>query len=180
MANSADIETVLVKTVAEILYPPVGLAFATQVSVARGWPTEADIRQAVNMNMALVGIYAVENLAKDATITLRCWKTLSPGIGVMEVGRIEQVFKIDIWAPNPDSRDALLKTLEPALKFQTRYKLTDGSVATLMKLQANGPDDRPARADEWQQSLALTMQYPVLYTQMQPMSQTSQVTIIET
>lgn len=167
MANSADIETALVDAVAAVLYPASGPAFGTKVSVARGWPTEADIRAATSTGASLIGIYAVAAMARDVTSTLRRWQCLSPGVGAMEVGRVEQGFRLDIWAATPDNRDALLKALEPALKFNTRYHLPDGTTATLMKLQPGGPDDRPSRIDEWAQSLELTLQYPIFYTEAQ-------------
>lgn len=168
MATSADIETVLTSYVAGLLYPEDGPAFVPSFCIARGWPTEADIRKAISQQAGLVGVYAMAETAKDITTTLRCWKTISPGMGVMEIGRMMQVFRLDIWAPTPQSRDAMLAVLMPGLKVKTRYALPDNSVATLMKLQVTGPDDRPSHADEWAQSLELTMQYPLLYTQAQP------------
>ena len=167
MANSADIETALVNAVAGVLYPAAGPAVASIVTIARGWPTEADIRNATGTGASLIGIYAVAGMARDVTTTLRRWQTISPGLGAMEVGRIEQDFRLDIWAPNPDSRDTLLGLLEPALKYQTRYALPDGTIATLMRVQAGGPNDRPSRADEWAQSLEITLQYSIFYTQAQ-------------
>lgn len=167
MATSADIETVLTDYVAGLLYPEAGTACATSFCIARGWPTEADIRKAVSQQAGLVGVYAMAETAKDITTNLRRWQTISPGIGGMEVGRVVQSFRLDIWAPTPQSRDALLTLLLPGLKAQLRYALPDGSMATMVKLQLTGPDDRPARADEWAQSVELTLQYPLLYTQAQ-------------
>lgn len=168
MATSADIEIALVKAVAAILYPQGGVAFAKTVTVARGWPTEADIRNAISHQTNLIGIYAVAGMSRDATSALRYWQEVSPGVAAMEVGRIEQSFRLDLWACTPDIRDALLAWLLPPLKFQTRYAMPDGSTAILLKLQETGPNDRPSHADEWAQSFELTVQYPVIYTQTQP------------
>ena len=141
--------------------------FPANVAICRGWPTEADVQKAVSTGANLIGIYAVEAMARDVTTALRYWQSLSPTLGVMEVARLEQSFRLQIWASNPDTRDALLGRLLPALKFQIRYAMPDGSTATLMRIQAGGPDDRPSRADEWAQNIDLIMQYPVLYTQTQ-------------
>lgn len=179
MATSADIETALVTAVAAVLYPQGGVAFAGTVSVARGWPTEADIRTAMGAQTSLIGIYAVSGMTKEVVCALRYWQQARPGVAAMEVGRIEQGFRLDLWACTPDVRDELLTWLIPALKFQTRYTMPDGSTATLLRLQATGPDDRPSRADEWAQSLELTIQYPVIYTQPQPVvTQITQATTI--
>lgn len=177
MATSADIETALVNAVAGMLYPASGPAFAGTVIVARGWPTEADIRNAVGQGADLIGVYAMTGDARDVTKTLRYWQEISPGRGVMEVGRIEQSFRLDIWACTENARDALLDLLEPALRVQIRYTLPDGSVATLMNMSATGPNDRPSRADEWAQSFELRFQYPILYTQDQPV--VTSVTVVE-
>ena len=167
MASSADIETTLVDMIASVLYPASGPAFDGKVSVARGWPTEADIRNAVGNGAHLIGVYAVPQTARDVTKSLRYWRVLSPGYGVLEVGRIEQNFRIDIWASTPDARDDILTLLEPALKFKIRYILPDDSIATLMNMRVAGPNDRPSRVDEWAQSFELQFQYPLLYAQAQ-------------
>lgn len=167
MASSADIETALVNAVAGVLYPDSGPAFAGTVSVARGWPTEADVRKAVTAGAHLIGIYAVSGMSRDVTKTLRNWQPVGNGMGAIEVARIEQIFRLDIWASTPDARDSLLGRLIPALKFQTRYALPDGTTATLMRSQAGGPNDRPSRADEWAQSIDLMLQYPIFYTETQ-------------
>lgn len=178
MANSADIENALVAAVAALIYPPNGPPFAGKVTIARGWPTEADIRNAIGAGAHLIGIYAVEAMARDVTRTQRYWQSVSAGVGAMEVGRVEQVFRLDLWAASPDARDALLALLEPALKYQLRYTMPDGSVATQMLMQPGGPNDRPARADEWAQSLALTFQYSIITIQTQPVVTT--ITVAET
>lgn len=176
MATSADIETALVAAVASAIYPVAGTAFPGKVTIARGWPTEADIKNAISAGANLVGIYAVEAMARDVTRSQRYWQSLSAGVGAMEVGRVEQVFRLDIWAASPALRDALLALLEPALKYQLRYNMPDGSLATLMLMQPGGPNDRPSRADEWAQSLALTFQYSLIATQAQPVVTTINVT----
>ena len=168
MASSADIETALVNAMAAALYPANATGFAGQVSIARGWPTEADIRLAVGNGVSLIGIYAVAGMARDITTSLRRWQTSSLGYGAQEVSRIEQSFRLDLWAVSPTIRDALLGLLEPALKAQPRYPMPDGSTATLMKLMPGGPNDRPSRADEWAQSLELIFHYPIILTQPQP------------
>lgn len=167
MASQADIETVLVNVIAALLNPQQGQALDPNVTIARGWPTEADIRTAVGQKICLIGVYAHQQAAKDITTNLRCWRTLSPGVGALEVGRMEQVFKLDLWAPTPDRRDALCGALMSALRTQLRYALPDGSTATLSKLELTGPNDLPARADEWAQSLEITLIYPVLLVQEQ-------------
>ena len=178
MATSADIEAALVIAVGAVLCPATGAQFPSVVKVSRGWPTEADIRAAVSAEDHLIGVYAVPGMSRDSTKLLRSWQTTSDGIGAMEVGRIEQIFRLDIWASNPEARDALLGALLGALRFQTRYTLPDGTIATLMRLQSGGPNDRPSRADEWAQSIDLMFQYPVIYTQTQPV--VTQVTVAET
>lgn len=178
MASSADIENALVIAVSDILYPPSGAQFPSAVIVSRGCPTEADIRAAVGAKNHLIGIYAVPGMSRDSTKLLRSWQTTSNGAGAMEVGRIEQIFRLDIWASDLETRDALLGVLLPALRFQTRYNLPDGTVATLMRLQSGGPNDWPSRAKEWEQSIDLMFQYPVIYTQAQPA--VTQVTVTET
>ena len=167
MASSADIETALVNAVASALYPQAGPEFAQAVTIARGWPTEADLRAAIAIPANLVGVYALSETVKDITTSLRQWQCVSPGVGALEVGRMEQVFQLDIWATTPSIRDALLTLLQSALKFKMRYELPDGSVATMMKLLTLEPDDKTSRAYEWAQSLQITIQYPVLYTQVQ-------------
>lgn len=167
MASVADIETALVNAVTAVFNPAAGQTFAQNVSIARGWPTQADLRAATSAPTNLIGIYALGETAKDITTSLRQWQELSPGTGALEVGRIEQVFRLDIWAASPASRDELLNIISPALKFQRRYALGDGSVATMMKMVTLAPDDKTARANEWAQSLDITMQYSVIYTQAQ-------------
>lgn len=167
MASSADIETALVNAVAAALYPEGGSTFPSSVSVSRGWPTEADVRKAVSANSHLIGVYAVAGMSRDKTKTLRNWQALSDGVGAVEVGRIEQIFRLQIWASDPDTRDMLLGKLVPPLKFQTRYLMPDGSTATLMRIQIGGPNDRPSRADEWAQSIDLMFEYPIFFTEAQ-------------
>ena len=167
MASSADIETVLVKAAAGVLYPPSGPVVDANVAVARGWPTEADLRKAMSAGAHLIGVYAVPGMSRDVTKVLRNWRPVTDTLSAIEVGRIEQIFRLDIWASNPNARDALLGRLVPALKFQTRYALPDGSTATLMRIQVGGPNDQPSRTDEWAQHIDLMLQYPVIYTETQ-------------
>lgn len=167
MASSADIETALVNAVAGVLYPQSGTVVDANVAVAQGWPTEADIRKAVAAGSHLIGVYAVPGMSRDVTKVLRNWQPVTDALSAVEVGRIEQIFRLEIWASNPNARDALLGRLIPAMKFQTRYVLPDGSTATLMRVQAGGPNDRPSRADEWAQRIDLMLQYPLIYTETQ-------------
>lgn len=178
MASSADIETALVNAIAGMLYPASAPAFDGKVTVARGWPTEADIRNATANGANLVGVYAVAESALDVTKAMRNWQMISPGCGALEVGRVKQNFRLDIWAATPDARDAMLNLLETTLKFTIRYPLPDGSTATLMNMRVAGPNDRPSRVDEWAQSIELQLQYPLLYAQAQPV--VTSINIVET
>lgn len=181
MASSADIETTLMMTVNDIVHPAAGPLLPNNITIMRGWPTEADVRKAVANKAHMIGIYAVAGMSRDITKTMRAWQDLGGGVSAMEVGRIEQLFRLQIWASSRLARDTLLGALLPPLKFQLRYPLPDGTVATLMKLEASGPNDQPARADEWAQNIDLMFQYPVIYTQTQPIvTQITQTTTIDT
>ena len=90
------------------------------------------------------------------------------GSSLIEGGREEQLFSIITWAISPDIRDSIMQTIYPALAYNYRLALPDGTIATLMDIQASGPDDRPARASMWRRDIRCNYDYPVTYVQSYP------------
>lgn len=92
------------------------------------------------------------------------------GNSVVEAGRIQQVFNVVTWAPTPALRDTAMSYQLGALSYNYRMTLGDtaSSIATLMDVQASGPDDIPSRANEWRRDIRLTIDFPVSYVLVAP------------
>jgi hypothetical protein len=77
MADASDVETALVALIVGIVYPN-GTSSAsvanTEISVERGWPTEADIRNASSANIQLIRVHAMAGMSRDAERYFRSWQ----------------------------------------------------------------------------------------------------------
>jgi hypothetical protein len=90
------------------------------------------------------------------------------GTSVAEAGRADQLFCIAVWAPSPALRDAIMQLIFPAVDYNYRLALADGTTAVLMGCQATGPDDVPGRAGEWRRDLRVSYDFAVTYAQQFP------------
>jgi hypothetical protein len=87
------------------------------------------------------------------------------GTASAEVSRQRAVFRISCWAPTPELRDQVFAQLPGIVAFAgSRLTLPDGSIATWMGQSETGPDDIPARANEWRRDVLATYEFGVLYT----------------
>lgn len=87
------------------------------------------------------------------------------GTASAEVSRQRAVFRISCWAPTPELRDTVFAQLPGIIAYAgSRLTLPDGSVATWMGQSETGPDDIPARANEWRRDVLATYEFGVLYT----------------
>lgn len=89
---------------------------------------------------------------------------VSGGTAAIEVGRSQQVFAVSAWCPTPALRDGLFAALSPALRYDYRLALPDGTTATLLGVSGDGPDDVPSRMQMFRRDLRLTYDYPLIYT----------------
>ena len=77
MADTGDVETALVALLDAALYPSGDSnpsVIGSSVNIARGWPTEADLRAAVSNGSSLLRVYGIPNLSKDDTRYQRVWR----------------------------------------------------------------------------------------------------------
>ncbi|HQT38369.1 MAG TPA: hypothetical protein PK231_03015 [Acidocella sp.] len=80
MAGQADVETAIVNLVAGALYPNgtgQPSVAGVQCSVARGWPTEAGVNDAVNAGNVLITVHQRAGFSRDATRYSRAAFTVS-------------------------------------------------------------------------------------------------------
>lgn len=255
MADSSDVEAAIVGLIVGALYPNGTSrpgAIASICSVERGWPTEADIRQATTSGKQIIRVHAVSGMGADAERYLRIetgkaglaptlqvsladpvatfsgastaglvvavvsgghaysYTTVeadtptsvaaavaalitgatasgadvtlpdsggipivgvfASGVGTIEIGRERQMFNISVWATSPDLRDAIMRTVNPALALTYRMTMPDGTTAIRIgkAIQFSGPDDMPSRAQVWRRDVRLAWEYPITLTQTLP------------
>jgi hypothetical protein len=81
MADSSDIETALVALIVSAVYPngtSQPSVVNAKTSVDRGWPTEADVRNAVAAATQLIRVHAISGMSKDTERYFRVWQTEPP------------------------------------------------------------------------------------------------------
>jgi hypothetical protein len=83
MADESQVEAAIVTLLGSVLYP-LGTTFPSVVNnpinVERGWPTEADVRVAVQTNLSIIRVHAVTGFSKDETRFPRAWLDQATGI----------------------------------------------------------------------------------------------------
>jgi hypothetical protein len=129
---------------------------------------------------ALAGLIAGAS-ASGPHLTLPKISTVTLGISgkaSLEVARERQYFQICVWAPTPALRDSVMQLLYPNVAYTYRLPLVDGSLATLMDLEATGPDDSALKAGEWRRDFRVAYDYPVTLTQtFAPVAIATQTTV---
>ena len=87
------------------------------------------------------------------------------GDSSIEAARVNQIFNVASWSPTPAIRDSVMSLELAALSYNYRFTLSDSvsSIATLMDIDATGPEDVPSRAQVWRRDLRLTIDFPVPY-----------------
>lgn len=76
----------------------------------------------------------------------------------IEVGRIEQVFQITVWANTPANRKAIASLIPPALMQNHFLTLADGSSARLI-LKSQRDDDVPQKELLYRRDIFATIEY---------------------
>jgi hypothetical protein len=76
----------------------------------------------------------------------------------IEVGRVEQVFQITVWANTPANRKAIASLIVPALMQSHFLTLADGSAARLI-LKGQRDDDVPQKELLYRRDIMVTVEY---------------------
>lgn len=76
----------------------------------------------------------------------------------IEVGRVEQVFQITVWANSPTNRKAIASLVVPALMQAHFLTLADGSAARLI-LKSQRDDDVPQKELLYRRDIMVTVEY---------------------
>lgn len=76
----------------------------------------------------------------------------------IEVGRVEQVFQITVWANSPTNRKAIASLIVPALMQSHFLTLADGSAARLI-LKSQRDDDVPQKELLYRRDIMVTVEY---------------------
>lgn len=76
----------------------------------------------------------------------------------IEVGRVEQVFQITVWANSPANRKAIASLIVPALMQNHFLTLADGSAARLI-LKSQRDDDVPQKELLYRRDIMATVEY---------------------
>jgi len=77
MADAYQVEAAIVSYLGLFFYPNGTTQASTvgaTVNIERGWPTEADIQQAVSKNIVMVRVLAIQRLSRDVTRYPRQWQ----------------------------------------------------------------------------------------------------------
>lgn len=80
------------------------------------------------------------------------------GSQVIEIGRVEQVFQITVWANTPANRKAIASLLAPAIMQAHFMTLADGSAARLI-LKSQRDDDVPQKELLYRRDIFVTVEY---------------------
>jgi hypothetical protein len=81
MADETDLEAAIVGLIVAAVYPngtTQPSVVGQTISVERGWPTEADIRNATAAGTQLIRVYAVAGMSRDAERYQRLWQSARP------------------------------------------------------------------------------------------------------
>jgi hypothetical protein len=90
------------------------------------------------------------------------------GAGTLqEIKRQVQEFRIDLWCPDPASRDAAAPVIDRALAAQNFLALSDGSSARVIFLETDVSDE-VADARLYKRSLRYSAEYPTTLSEMTP------------
>ncbi|HEX8894465.1 MAG TPA: hypothetical protein VF783_14135 [Terriglobales bacterium] len=76
----------------------------------------------------------------------------------IEVGRVEQVFQITVWANSPTNRNAIGSLIVPAIMQNHFLTLADGSAARLI-LKSQRDDDVPEKELLYRRDIMATVEY---------------------
>lgn len=76
----------------------------------------------------------------------------------IEVGRVEQVFQITLWANSPANRKAIASLIVPAIMQSHFLTLADGSAARLI-LKSQRDDDVPQKELLYRRDIMATVEY---------------------
>jgi hypothetical protein len=100
--------------------------------------------------------------ASGAVLTVpdpSCLSRVVQGTTAMWLARqISQRYRVNIWCPSPQARDALAAAIDLALAQTFRLPMPDGSPA-LLRYGGTLVSDLPARQGEWNRSLAMLVEY---------------------
>lgn len=80
------------------------------------------------------------------------------GSQTIEVGRVEQVFQITVWANTPANRKAIASLLAPAIMQNHFLTLADGTSARLI-LKSQRDDDVPQKELLYRRDIFVTVEY---------------------
>lgn len=90
MADESDVETALVALLVAAFYPsgttsPSAITGSPTISIDRGWPTEADVRKAVNGGIQLVRVHAIPGMSRNASRYEWQWISQTPATPTLTV-----------------------------------------------------------------------------------------------
>ncbi|KVC81388.1 hypothetical protein WI75_08535 [Burkholderia ubonensis] len=77
---------------------------------------------------------------------------------MIEVGRVEQVFQITVWANSPANRKAIASLIPPAIMQNHFLTLADGTAARLI-LKSQHDDDVPQKELLYRRDIFATVEY---------------------
>jgi hypothetical protein len=116
---------------------------------------------------ALMVVAVPGTTSMGATVLLPAAARVGParvgvtGTGALEIRRQEQLFQIGIWAPTPEKRDSVAKSVDVMLAGTRRFTLPDQSSCRLIwknSLQS----DQLQKANLYRRDLFYTAEYPTL------------------
>lgn len=87
------------------------------------------------------------------------------GVVGREVKRQDKSFQISLWAPTPEVRDSLAKTVDPALAALTFVALADGTKGWI-RYEFTIVMDTPSEEGMYRRDLFYTVEYPTMTTEI--------------
>jgi hypothetical protein len=94
----------------------------------------------------------------DAGPAINAARVGGSGTQQIEVGRVEQIFQITVWANTPANRKAIASVIVPAIMSNRFLTLADGSAARLI-LKSQRDDDVPQKELLYRRDIMATVEY---------------------
>ena len=169
MADSSDVESAIVGVIVSALYPSgtgQPSIVGPIINVARGWPTEADIRNAVGAGTQIIRVYAINGMSRNDMRYFTTWQYAAPAAttlvatltgsqitfsGTVTAGEIVGVLSAGVGYTYVVQANDTLTTIATGVAAAVPGASSTGAVVTLPATGGNPGSDVATGASAWQE-----------------------------